>query len=95
MRNAHLAGKTHPVTGVPFDASGAADFSKYAKATVRFPHTLDRRKDAAAANELAGFQSTPLGYVWHHHPDRQTMHLVPQDIHSKTGHTGSVGLGKD
>jgi hypothetical protein len=93
IRNRALAGKKHPETGVPFDKDGFADFSGVATKTVRVPHTGSHRLDSAAANRAAGHTETPPNMRWHHEPDGHTMRLVPRDIHEKTGHTGSIGLG--
>jgi intein/homing endonuclease len=87
-RNAHLAGKTHPKTGIPFDKDGYPDFSSVSKKDVKIKLTGDRKKDANLANEKAGYTETPKGNVWHHHQDGTTMQLVPKDIHGKTGHDG-------
>jgi hypothetical protein len=96
IRNAHLAGKTHPVTGIPFDSKGFPDFSGVSKKDVKISFTGNRNADFAAANSKAGFgkshTDTPSGYTWHHHQDGKTMQLVPTDIHSKTGHTGGFSL---
>jgi A nuclease of the HNH/ENDO VII superfamily with conserved WHH len=91
-RNAHLAGTTHPKSGVPFDKNGFPDFSRYAKAQVEIRQTGNRTMDYAAANQKAGFPDTPKGYSWHHHQNRTTMQLVPTGIHGATGHTGGVSL---
>jgi A nuclease of the HNH/ENDO VII superfamily with conserved WHH len=90
IRNAHLAGKRHPVTGVPFDADGYPDFraAGVVKAEVRITYTGSRVRDFAAANKAAGLRETPKGMTWHHHQDQTTMQLVPTEIHAKTGHTG-------
>jgi hypothetical protein len=90
IRNAHLAGKQHPVTGVPFDADGYPDFraAGVVKAEVQIAYTGSRMGDFAAANKAAGLKETPKGMTWHHHQDRTTLQLVPTDIHAKTGHTG-------
>ena len=93
IRNEALAGKQHPETGIPFDKQGFPDFSGVSQKTVSAPHTGIRDTDVAAANRLAGYASTPDGMTWHHHQDGYTMQLVPFDIHSKTGHTGSLGIG--
>jgi hypothetical protein len=50
--------------------------------------TGDYPKDFAAANQAAGYVSTPDGYTWHHHQDRITMQLVPRDLHGDIRHTG-------
>jgi hypothetical protein len=90
IRNGHLAGGTHPVTGVPFDVEGYPDFraAKVVKAEVKIEPTGSRARDFAAANKAAGLRETPKGMTWHHHQDRTTMQLVPTEIHAKTGHTG-------
>ncbi len=87
-RNAHLAGKNHPVTGIPFDQNGYPDFSSVSAANVKIGFTGSRGKDVKLANAAAGFDRTPEGYVWHHHQDGTTMQLVPRDIHRQTGHDG-------
>ncbi|MBL1217307.1 MAG: HNH endonuclease [Planctomycetes bacterium] len=94
IRNVRLAGGVHDKTGIPFDADGFPDFSSVAKERVRLKKgfTGNRTIDARMANELAGFDETPEGFVWHHEPDGRTMTLVPENIHSKTGHTGGVAL---
>lgn len=97
IRNAHLAGKRHPVTGVPFDADGYPDFGAAGavRAEVKIPYTGSRAGDFAAANKAAGLRETPKGMTWHHHQDRTTMQLVPTDIHAKTGHTGGFSGGQE
>lgn len=96
IRNAHLAGQKHPVTGVPFDADGFPDFraAGVVKAEVTIEYTGDRTKDYNAANAKANLESTPKDMTWHHHQDCKTMQLVPTDIHGKTGHTGGFSLEK-
>jgi hypothetical protein len=74
-RNAHLAGKTHPNTGIPFDKNGYPDFSKVVKVEVKIEPTGTRRGDSNAANKTAGFPKTPDNYTWHHHQDRGRMQL--------------------
>ncbi len=93
IRNKGLAGGKHRDTGIPFDKDGFPDFSGVAKKTVKVPHTGKRHLDEAAANREAGLKSTPKDMTWHHHQDGRTMQLVPKDIHDKTGHTGSIGIG--
>ncbi|WP_244224979.1 HNH endonuclease [Corallococcus sicarius] len=90
IRNAHLAGRRHPVTGVPFDAEGYPDFraAGVVKVEVEIPYTGSRAGDFAAANKAAGLKETPKGMTWHHHQDRATLQLVPTAIHARTGHTG-------
>ena len=92
IRNQALAGKKHPDTGIPFDKAGYPDFSSVATHTVQVPH-IGTKADINAANRAAGFKETPPGMTWHHHQDGHIMQLVPMDIHSKTGHTGSRGIG--
>jgi hypothetical protein len=92
-RNGHLAGSTHPKTGIPFDKSGHPDFSGVAMAEVTIKQTGKRGGDFRAANEAAGLKKTPEGYTWHHHQDGKTMQLVPRDVHAQTGHTGGFQSG--
>jgi hypothetical protein len=94
IRNAHLAGKNHPITGIPFDQRGFPDFSSVVRREVRITQTGSRSADFRAANEAAGYESTPAGYTWHHHQDGTTMQLVPTKIHDLTGHTGGFYLRK-
>jgi hypothetical protein len=94
IRNAHLAGQKHPVTGIPFNRRGYPSFSGVAIKTVRIQQTGNRRVDEAAANMAAGYAETPEGFTWHHHQDKRTMQLVPRDTHYKTGHTGGVAQKK-
>ncbi len=94
IRNRHLAGGHHPVTGVPFDADGFPVFDSHAKKTVHLPDGQSgvRATDEAFANQMAGYSTTPSGFTWHHHQDGATMQLVDGAIHQRTGHTGGVGL---
>jgi hypothetical protein len=89
-RNAHLAGKKHPKTGVPFDLDGYPDFKAAGVVTaeVKITPTGSRAGDFRTANGAAGLDRTPEGYTWHHHQDGTTMQLVPRQIHADTGHTG-------
>lgn len=89
-RNAHLAGKKHPKTDVPFDENGYPDFKAagVVKSEVKITPTGSRAGDYRAANQAAGLDKTPEGYTWHHHQDGTTMQLVPRKIHAETGHTG-------
>jgi hypothetical protein len=97
VRNGHLAGQAHPVTGAPFDADGFPDFKAagVVQAEVQITYTGNRTGDFLAANKAAGFDSTPKGMTWHHHQDGTTMQLIPQDIHGKTGHTGGFSLKRE
>jgi RHS repeat-associated protein len=92
VRNGHLAGQSHPITGVPFDAEGFPDFSSVAIRTVVIEPTGSRAGDYRAANAAAGLKSKPIDYTWHHHQDGVTMLLVPYDIHQRTGHHGGFSL---
>jgi hypothetical protein len=94
--NAHLAGKKHPLTSVPFDAEGYPDFTAagVVKVEVKITYTGSRIGDFAAANKAAGLRETPKGMTWHHHQDRATMQLVPTEVHAKTGHTGGFSGGQ-
>jgi RHS repeat-associated protein len=90
-RNAHLAGKKHPETGIAFDGDARPDFSPVSVKEVEIeyagPGRAGRKKDKAAANKAAGFDSQPAGYDWHHAGDGK-MQLVPRSVHGKTGHDG-------
>jgi hypothetical protein len=100
--NGKLAGKTHPVTGVPYRQSGFPDFTQYADdaakqlgrdTTVKVDGiTGNRRLDFALANKEAGFARTPKGYTWHHVEDCRHMQLVPTTVHRPTSHSGCVQL---
>jgi RHS repeat-associated protein len=90
--NSGYAGQTHP-SGVEFNDQGFPDFSPHSKAEVELDNlTGNYPKDAAMANEAAGFEKTPAGYVWHHVEDSQTMQLIPQDIHKAARHTGGSAI---
>jgi hypothetical protein len=91
-RNAHLAGKTHPKTGVPFNKNGHPEFGNVAIADVKIKPTGSRRLDRSAANKAAGLPETPDGYTWHHHQEHGRMQLVPSELHQATGHTGGFSL---
>jgi hypothetical protein len=92
IKNLRLAGKVHPITKIPFDKHGFPDFSLVTTRSVTITQTGDRAADFAAANRAAGYECTPKGFTWHHHQDKTTMQLVPTEIHTKTGHTGGVGI---
>jgi hypothetical protein len=97
LRNGHLAGGVHPTTGVPFDAQGYPDFSNFlykeGPNDVMIEPTGNRSKDFKAANEAAGYASTPKGYTWHHHQTPGRMQLAETEPHAKTGHTGGFSSG--
>jgi hypothetical protein len=95
--NAHLAGGTHPVTGVPFDAQGFPDFSAYRDPStpdVVITLTGDRRLDFAAADKAAGITAAYRKgkWTWNHHQNCGVMQLVNMAIHAKTGHTGGFSI---
>lgn len=98
IRNQHLAGKRHPVTGVPFDKHGFPDFKKAGVVIKSVPikFTGNREKDFAAANKAARWKDgkQPANTTWHHHQDCKTMQLVPSWIHDATGHTGGFSICK-
>jgi hypothetical protein len=92
IRNGHLAGQTHPSTGVPFDDAGFPDFSAWRHpdvADVRIQLSGSRSTDFARADAAAGITGQrPAGYTWHHHQDSGLMQLVDSRVHAQTGHTG-------
>jgi hypothetical protein len=53
-----------------------------------------RAADFAAANELAGIDSLPPEYVWHHHPDFGRLVAIDRDIHELLRHWGGVSIWK-
>jgi len=85
--------------GVQFTVQGYPDFTRYAEMQVRIRMTGNRSADFAAANRAVGFgqsaQDTPAGFTWHHHQDRTTMQLVPEDLHAAVKHTGGVAVIKE
>jgi RHS repeat-associated protein len=95
IRNASLAGDTHPSTGVPFDDSGFPDFAAFRHPSVpdvRITPTGTRAGDFAAANKAAGLARTPTGYTWHHNQELGVMQLVERNVHAATGHTGGFAI---
>jgi RHS repeat-associated protein len=64
------------------------------KNSVVIEYTGSRSGDRAAANNAAGFESTPNGYTWHHAADYNantntgTMQLVKFDPHKRYHHGG-------
>jgi len=55
-----------------------------------------RDGDEAAANNLAGYASTPALYVWHHNLDLGRMQLVTKAAHAACGsHIGGVAAWKE
>jgi hypothetical protein len=80
--------------GVNFNKEGYPDFSPYATDSVKIDMQGDRSDaingDFGKANAAAGYDSTPDGYTWHHHQDRETMQLVPTDLHKNIPHSGGV-----
>jgi HK97 family phage portal protein len=93
IRNKELAGKNHPITGIPFDKEGYPDFSGVTKATANFPLAGNNTTDFSEANRQNGFKETPENMTWHHHQNGRQMQLVPYGIHRSTGHTGPIGTG--
>ncbi|MBK9260027.1 MAG: HNH endonuclease [Polyangiaceae bacterium] len=93
-RNAALAGKRHPKTGVPFDMDGYPDFraAGLVKKEVKIKNMKGTKADNTEANRMAKYAETPEGFVWHHHQDCTTMQLVPEWIHRATGHTGGGAI---
>jgi RHS repeat-associated protein len=96
VRNGYLAGRNHPITGVPFDLNGFPNFKDHLHPSlpnnVYITPTGNRAKDFAAANAQANIPFTPKHYVWHHHQEYGRMQLVRQSVHQKTGHTGGFHL---
>ncbi|HEY0252733.1 MAG TPA: HNH endonuclease [Kofleriaceae bacterium] len=57
-----------------------------------------RAGDFAAANNLAGYNSTPkigtVSYTWHHHLELGRMQLVKTTVHQQCSHDGGVAVWK-
>jgi hypothetical protein len=54
-----------------------------------------RSGDEAAANNLAGFGTTPDNCTWHHHQDLGRMQLVKTAIHERCSHDGGASIWKE
>ncbi len=92
IRNQHLAGKNHPITGVPFDALGYPRFNHQGQVILPNGHA-GRAKDFREADSMFGINEEfrrKNNLTWHHHQDGNTMQLVDSSIHRQTGHTGSL-----
>lgn len=77
--------------GVPFTPDGCPDFRGYMLREVKLEGlTGDITIDSRRANEVAGLNKRPEGYIWHHHQDGRTMQLVPRDLHKAVLHTGGA-----
>lgn len=99
LRNGHLAGANHPVTGVPFSDRGFPQFSQVpgaVKAEVTIAPTGNRIGDARAAERAAqerGLATQALeGGQWHHTERTGVMQLVDSELHGKTGHSGGFSI---
>ncbi|HKP52979.1 MAG TPA: DUF6531 domain-containing protein [Chloroflexia bacterium] len=103
-RNLDFAGKVfHPEdvevsskypNGVRFTENGYPDFTPYAIVEVKIKMKGNYTTDYEEANKAAGIpgKRPPVGYTWHHHEDRTTMLLVPEDLHRKVGHDGGIAV---
>jgi RHS repeat-associated protein len=86
-------------TSVQYSNLGYPDFSPHlyngegGLNTVRIDLTGDRYLDENAANDAAGFDSTPDGYTWHHNEDPGLMQLVGTPVHQQFWHTGGFSIG--
>lgn len=82
--------------GVVVDANKYADFTPYAIKSVKIENMQgEYYYDYKAANLKAGFGNTHkppkingIKYTWHHHEDKETMQLVPTDLHRSISHKG-------
>lgn len=99
LRNGHLAGRAHPVTGVPFSERGFPQFSQVpgaVKAEVTIAPTGNRLADTRAAERAAREQGLPTQALdsgaWHHSERTGVMQLVDRDIHGRTGHHGGFSV---
>lgn len=81
--------------GVPFTAAGHPDFSRYSIRKVEINMTGDNAIDQKLADKAAGFVGgvkRPSGFTWHHHEDKKTMLLIPQDLNAAIRHTGGSAI---
>jgi hypothetical protein len=98
IRNRELAGKNHPVTGVPFDANGFPNFRRYAyeDVVVTLPNKFKGYdSDFSTADRMAGINKDfrkQHNLTWHHDIDGKTLILVSCELHRRTGHTGGLAL---
>jgi hypothetical protein len=85
---------------VTYDADGYPDMTPFkyqgsdGLSQVDIDYTGNRPRDFSAANERAGFSSTPDDYVWHHHQNGKTMQLVDRAAHEAIPHTGGFSNAK-
>ena len=82
---------------VKYSPEGFPDFSPYlyqgGPNKVKIKLTDSSAKDIARANELAGYASTPDGWVWHHSPtELGVLELIPSDMHRAALHTGGRSI---
>jgi hypothetical protein len=94
-KNAALANKVHPVSGIRYDKFGQPIFEGPTVKVGKF--TGDRRRDVAAANKKLDNMQPGLsrnGQVWHHRSDGKTMQLVDRETHVQTGHTGGHAIAQ-
>jgi RHS repeat-associated protein len=89
--NKAMAGKVHPVTGVPYDKLG---FPVFDGLKVNIGKFSSRRVDEIVANRAKGFGRTPDGFTWHHYQDGKTMQLVESASHRGTPHTGGHSISE-
>lgn len=77
---------------VTYSKDGYPDFSEYSIETIDDVSGMNGKynHDSKLANEIAGFDQTPSGYVWHHVENGRTMQLIPQEVHSNFPHTGGA-----
>lgn len=77
--------------GLQFNEKGYPDFGPYLIDKVSLgpnERSLNRPQHRKIANERSKFKREPKGYTWHHHQDKDTLELVPTDLHDFVQHTG-------
>ena len=85
---------------ITYDATGFPGFTNHLyRGTgglnqVQIDLTGSRFGDVVAANQAAGFSTTPLDYTWHHHQDPGLMQVVETEVHSQFWHTGGFSIGR-
>jgi hypothetical protein len=103
--NGDLAGQKYPLYKLPedlqvkypdsvmIDERGFVRFEPYSIRTIKSKELIgDHDKDFQLADRIAGYETRPKEYTWHHVEDGETMVLVPKDLHKAIRHTGGAAI---
>jgi hypothetical protein len=75
------------------DERGFVRFEPYSIRTIKSKELIgDHDKDFQLADRIAGYETRPKEYTWHHVEDGETMVLVPKDLHKAIRHTGGAAI---